>query len=237
MKELKASLSLVIFFAVLTAIYAPSCAILQQTPEAQAAGLDFAVLAELIPALINSDQLTTEERIELLETARTATTDPRIIARIDRELARQWKNLERETQPGKPDTPPTAPASDDEAFFRSVRWLRGDTTGPTARVTKRLDNLVLSGNRITFAPLDIPDWRTGSLGGDLVGVMCVAALRDGVWSGGKFEHIRNRMTSRDLVNVNNGYIHGLSLRRGEKIRLWILSYDGKQASNVVEVTY
>lgn len=159
-------------------------------------------------------------------------------------LKKLWERIRlfidkaRGDKPADPpaDVPPPSPPSDDEAFFASVRWLKGDTVGPKAKVTKRLTNFRLSGNRMTFDPLAIPDWPAGSLGGDLKGVICIAAVRDGVWSGGKFEHIRHRMSSRDLSNVNNGYISGFSVRAGEKLRFWILSYDGQQASNVVEVT-
>ena len=199
--------------------------------------LDLALIAQLLPDVAGYDEMTDAERLEILYKARGITDDPDLNARLEREIERMEERLTR------PDPKPTdepevnPPANESEAFFREVVWLRRDTTGPDAKVTKKLTGLQLNGNRITFDALDIPDWPAGSLGGHLKGVMCVAALRNGAWSGGKFEHIRNRMTSRDLVNVNNGYIEGLSLRRGEKLRLWILSYDGTQASNYVEVTY
>lgn len=134
-------------------------------------------------------------------------------------------------------TDPPADKEGDELFFTQVRWLKRDTIGATAKVTTALTNVRLNGDRLSFDALDIPSWGPGPLGGDLVGVMCVAAMRDGQWSGGKFEHIRNRMTTRDLINIKNGYISGLSLRKGEALKFWILSYDGQKASNVVELTY
>ena len=152
----------------------------------------------------------------------------------------EWPRPERPEQPA-PDVPepetPRPPATDDEAFFRSVRWLRNDPAAPNARVTKSFANVRLNGNRLTFDPLDVADWPSSTIGADLKGIIAVAALRDGQWTGGKFEHIRHRMTLRDLGNIHGGYIPGFSLRRGEALRFWIVSYDGREASNVVEVIW
>lgn len=134
----------------------------------------------------------------------------------------------------KPIEPPKdAPTTNDEAFFASLKWLRSDTTGPKAKVTKRLEFKSISSSDIKFKADDLSDWPKGQF----QGVACIAVKRGllGGWEGGKFDHVRADTTSRDFKNLR-GYI-AVYPKSGETVRFWLLSYDGKQASNVIEVRW
>ncbi|HMO51238.1 MAG TPA: hypothetical protein PKA21_08940 [Kiritimatiellia bacterium] len=94
------------------------------------------------------------------------------------------------------------PVNESEAFFRDLTWLRSDTTGPEAKVTKRLTFNSISPTGIRFQADPLADWGNA----ELVGVMCLAVQRGGRWEGGKFDHVRADTTSRDFNNVC-GYIN------------------------------
>ena len=126
---------------------------------------------------------------------------------------------------------PTNTPTSEEAFFRDLTWLRSDTTGPEAKVTKQLALKSISPAGIRFEADSLADWGNA----ELVGVMCIAVQRSGRWEGGKFDHVRADTTSRDFNNVC-GYIN-VCPRSGEPVRFWLLSYDGRQASNVIDVNW
>jgi hypothetical protein len=119
----------------------------------------------------------------------------------------------------------------DEQFFRELKWLRTDTWGPNARVTKRMDLVSISRNGMRYKADDLSDWKAA----ELVGVMCIAVNRGGRWEGGKFDHVRADTRDRDFKNVC-GYIN-VCPKSGEVVRFWLISYDGKQASNYVEARW
>lgn len=131
----------------------------------------------------------------------------------------------------EPSVQTNAPVNGDEAFFRDLTWLRTDTTGPEARVTKRLAFTSISPAGIRFEADSLADWGKA----ELVGVMCIAVERGGRWEGGKFDHVRANTRDRDFNNVC-GYIN-VCPRSGEPVRFWLLSYDGREASNVIEATW
>lgn len=138
------------------------------------------------------------------------------------------------TPPVVPDVPvPTnaVPVTGDEAFFRDLKWLRTDTTGPEAKVTKRLEFDSIAPAGIRFQADNLTDWANSVL----VGVICIAVKRGDGWEGGKFDHVRADTTYKDFKNVC-GYI-GVCPRSGEPVRFWLLSYDGRQASNFIEVNW
>jgi hypothetical protein len=136
--------------------------------------------------------------------------------------------------PVVPDVPaPTnaVPVTGDEAFFRDLTWLRTDTTGPEAKVTKRLEFTSISPAGIRFQADSLADWGSA----ELVGVMCIAVKRGDGWEGGKFDNVRANTKDRDFKNVC-GYIN-VCPRSGEPVRFWLLNYDGRQASNFIEINW
>jgi len=128
------------------------CALLKSAPET--AGFDWDIIAELIPAVINSDQLTAQERIDLLEKAKNATTDAAIIARIDREIARQKEKESSSTAPvvnpqPKPEQPMTELTQIPGAVYKVEngqryqkhpshdKWLKVDDKGNWIPISNR----------------------------------------------------------------------------------------------------
>jgi len=160
------------------------------------------------------------------------------------EVTRDWIDdeiaaVEAEMREPEPTPEPTAQPTPepDPTFLSEIVWLKRDVIGADAQVTKQLTGLTIDRRGIRFDPLQVADWPAGPLGGDLKGVMCIVAMRDGRWSGGKYEHIRHGMRDRHHDNIRNGYIENFRPRSGEAVRFFILSYDGKQASNYVEVRW
>lgn len=127
--------------------------------------------------------------------------------------------------------------SDDQAFFRALDWVRRDPAGPDATVTKSLRDVRITGpNRMTFVADSLADWPATGPIGDGHGVMAIAAQNpDGTWRGGKFDHVRANTRERDFNNLC-GY-NPVCPQSGETVRFWLLSYDGRQASNVVEIEW
>ena len=164
-----------------------------------------------------------QQTVDLLN--RIAVEEPRVVTNV---------LVVTNAPPIVPDVPgPTnaVPVPEDEVFFRDLKWLRTDTTGPEARVTKKLEFTSISPAGIRFEADSLADWGNS----ELVGVMCIAVNRGGVWEGGKFDHVRAETRDRDFKNVC-GYI-GVCPRSGEPVRFWLLSYDGRQASNFIEVLW
>lgn len=131
---------------------------------------------------------------------------------------------------------PTPSPSD--PFFADLVWLRSN--GSSAKVTITLHEFnIVSSNFMTFRADNVGHWPHKINGKDktaLHGEVCLAVLRDGKWTGGKFDHTRADTRSRDFENVtgrHNGYLP-ISPQRGDTVRFWLLSYDGKQASNYLE---
>ena len=118
----------------------------------------------------------------------------------------------------------------DEEFFQSLDWLRSDPAGANAKVTKTLHEVnIVSESRMTMRADDLSDWPAQ---GDAHGVICMAIFTGDGWEGGKFDHVRADTRERDFKNVGD-YLK-LKPVSGEPVRLWLLSYDGRQATNVVE---
>ncbi len=121
---------------------------------------------------------------------------------------------------------------DSEQFFKELQWTRSDTTGPNAKVTKELRSAYAQSKHIRFTAESIGDWRGR---GDLHGTANIAVKRNGVWKGGKFDHVRRSTTWRDSKNIC-GY-QPVCPRVGEIVRFWLLSYDGQQATNYLEFVW
>ncbi len=130
---------------------------------------------------------------------------------------------------------PSEASNESEAFFRSVRWLRKDPAAPKARVTKTLSNVSVSSRGVSFRMSDISNWPNQGDRGDLYGIMCLAVVRDGVWTGGKFDHVRRDTTFRDFKNVGS-YLPVRPVS-GEPVRFWIANYTATEASNYVETRW
>ena len=139
---------------------------------------------------------------------------------------------EHEEAGGTIDHMPPTPDAEDEAFFRDLNWLRNDPSGRDAKVTRDLQLRNLSASQVVVDLPDISGWPDGPWGADTKAIMCAAVERDGAWYGGKFEHVRPGQGERGLGNIG-GYLK-ISPKRGEPVRFWLLSYDGRQATNVVE---
>lgn len=155
---------------------------------------------------------------------------------------KKWFDELKEVLETKPEPPPTdeelendPPEAPPATFFSELVWLRTDTWGPRAQITKKLSNLRIYRDKITFTLDNIGDWPETGPHPTLHGVMCAAIYRDGKWRGGKFDHLRATTTVRDFNNIG-GYLV-IQPKSGEAIRFWALSYDGTQASNVVEVNW
>jgi hypothetical protein len=127
-------------------------------------------------------------------------------------------------------SPKPDPNAADHQFFKGLRWLRSDPRGPNARVTVRLQHAhIAHPGRLEMDAQDIGHWPAQ---GDTHGVMCAAVFRNGLWEGGKFDHVRKSTKVRDFNNIR-GYLPIYPVS-GETLRFWILNYAGTEASNVVE---
>lgn len=156
-------------------------------------------------------------------------------ADLERALNEFNPNPDPSTDTSESETPveeENAAGNASEAFFREVRWLRTDPAAPNARVTKNLGSLTVAPDGVSFVASDLGDWPAQ---GDAHGVMCLAVVRDGVWSGGKFDHVRRDTRFRNFNNVG-GYLP-VNPRSGEPVRFWIVNYPGTEATNFFETTW
>jgi len=128
---------------------------------------------------------------------------------------------------------PPVVVNDSEAFFRSLKWLRTDVNGANAKVTKQLKSVrVVSRDRMTMDAEPLNGWANR---GDLYGVIAMAVNRGGRWEGGKFDQVRISTKDRDFKNIC-GYL-AVCPQSGEAVRFWLISYDGRQASNYLETRW
>ena len=130
-----------------------------------------------------------------------------------------------------PEPDPQAPVED------NLRVIKG-VDGRNAQVTKQLRAFqIVNTNLMTYKADSVADWPMQVHNGKQVyGEAQLFVMRDGVWTGGKFDHVHPNGTSRDFKNVVGEHKDYLKITpvSGEAVRYRMVSYDGRQKTNMLE---
>lgn len=212
-----------LILAITLALAFSSCAILKQSPETS--GFDWDLIGEILNEAIDSDQMTREEQIDLLKRARGATDNPRIIARIDREIER----LERKADPKPPEDPrdPEDPPAD---IPPGTVWIHRNVS--SWDITTTLDARVEGGaihlryDKTNAWP--VLDMRAQD-GGPLVGNVWAFVQHNGVWHAVAWDWMRQGQQSKgkSLLRGAGGHmpapLQNYVPRSGETLGLMVSS--------------
>jgi hypothetical protein len=139
---------------------------------------------------------------------------------------------------GMKPVPTATPEPDHEApVDDNLRVIKG-VDGKNAQVTKQLRAFqIVNTNLMTYKADSLSDWPMQVHNGKQVyGEAQLFVLRDGKWTGGKFDHVHPNGDWRDFKNVvgeHKGYL-SITPVSGEAVRYRIVSYDGKQKTNMRE---
>ena len=123
----------------------------------------------------------------------------------------------------------TADTSDDvQANVSAEESMRGFT-----HATPITDSLVLTGmyaHKATFSG-NVREWGNS----ELTGEFHLFVLRDGVFIGGKADHIRDNTFQRDFNNIYNGYQIWSTLHpvKGEIVAMLFINYQKSKRTNAV----
>lgn len=135
-----------------------------------------------------------------------------------------------------PDTGTTGGSADDVIPVSEITIIGNNKKDPKkAAVTRKLHSASISGNKISFKtdPLNWPT-QTGNNGKTTDGGL-VLIWRDGDgYIGGWFDHHGVNQTVKGLENITGGYIDKRQPQKGAKCYIYLISYDGKQRTNIVE---
>lgn len=129
-----------------------------------------------------------------------------------------------------------AAAAGDAVSFSSLSWSYGGFNGSGAAPSAvTLSGLNISGNGMSFTYVtDLSAWGMG--GGDIGAIAALFVKNSaGQWVGGKFDFISSSRTTRDFVNIFDGY-KGWSLSGVPnpcEAAFVIVKADGSKRSNVI----
>jgi hypothetical protein len=131
-------------------------------------------------------------------------------------------------------TPTPEPESPVEDNLRVIKGV----DGKNAQVTKQLRAFkIVNTNLMTYKADSLSDWPMQVHNGKQVyGEAQIFVLRDGVWTGGKFDHVHPNGDWRDFKNVVGEHKDYLKITpvSGEPVRYRMVSYDGRQKTNMRE---
>lgn len=132
-------------------------------------------------------------------------------------------------EPVKPDPAVSA----DAIPLSSLKWVKEN--GSRASISKNMYHAIINAGKVSIKYDDLgwPD-KNGCNA-----VLCFFVKRNDVFTGGKFDHLRSGGQSTKLMeNIHGGYIPGIApISYGEEAYLLILSYDGKQRTNIVKAVW
>jgi hypothetical protein len=141
--------------------------------------------------------------------------------------------------PADPADPVSRPwAAETEAMFRDMRWTKGNRAG--AQVTRTLHSVTVKNqNSVDYRADSLEGWpsKTSSQGKVTHGEWSLAVYRNGRWEGGMADHTRADQRNRSMNNVRNGYTNIAFPKAGERVRFFITSYNGREATNFIEAVW
>lgn len=132
-------------------------------------------------------------------------------------------------------------SSIDEVDFAKMVWCYGGFNGAGAKHTDgqaQIKNLVVTdasaGGKVSYQWVTkMSAWGFGD--SDICAIVAVFfKCDDGVWRGGKFDHISTSRTSRDLkhcASYKNWTLKGVS--KNAPVAFVIVQYDGKRRTNIL----
>jgi len=144
-----------------------------------------------------------------------------------------WKDKKDEVIP-KPDPKPEPVIPDDVEFLATVKWLGSNYSKATRQ--EILVSAIMSGDKI-FTQYKLYSWPVKDGVKPVDAICCLFYVRDGEWTGGKFDWWRKGgQSTKGLENVINGYGGHSMPESGIPVKTMIVSVDGKMRSNCIDVT-
>ena len=128
--------------------------------------------------------------------------------------------------------------ADDDVDLSTAKWL-GRIDGRNAKVGASIDPLTFDGKAFRYKQSpETAAWkpRFTDNGKDLNSAACFFVMRDGIWTGGRFDDCSETRNSRDRKNIDGGYL-GIKPKAGEEVRFCLINKTGTVRSNAPGVTW
>lgn len=128
-----------------------------------------------------------------------------------------------------------APSGDDVDLSKAV-WHGPDGSG--AVVCETVSNISTDGKQFRYEPSKGTDaWEPHTGAKNVNQYSCFFVMRNGVWTGGKFDYSTYSRKTRPLDNIRAGYTGGVIPNAGEEVRFCLMDLNGKKRTNAPGVIW